>query len=65
MLLSCAGSSHETAAARALIDIEDLSAEEVATKAMKIATSMCVYTNDSYRIEILDCSKEAEQKEGE
>lgn len=63
MLLCCVGSYYTTAAARALIDIEELSAEEVATKAMKIATSMCVYTNDSYRIEIMDCAKEEEKKE--
>jgi ATP-dependent protease HslVU (ClpYQ) peptidase subunit len=49
------------AAARALIDIEELSAEEVATKAMKIASSMCVYTNESYRIEVLDTKEKEEE----
>jgi len=58
---------NSTAAARALIDIPDLSAEEVATKAMKIASSMCVYTNDCYRMEIMDTvePKEEEPKEEE
>lgn len=53
-----------TAAARALVDIEELSAEDIATKAMKIASSMCVYTNDNYRMEILEfAEKEDEKKE--
>ncbi|ETO36967.1 ATP-dependent protease peptidase subunit [Reticulomyxa filosa] len=38
------GGHFAEAAARALID-SDLSADEIATKAMKIAADMCVYTN--------------------
>jgi ATP-dependent protease HslVU (ClpYQ) peptidase subunit len=46
------------------VDIEELSAEDIATKAMKIASSMCVYTNDNYRMEILEfAEKEDEKKE--
>jgi len=56
------GSAFAIAAARALIDIEELSAEDVARKAMKIATQMCVYTNDSYMVEIMD-TKEADENE--
>lgn len=37
-----------TAAARALMSVEDMSAEEVAHKAMDIASDMCVYTNKNY-----------------
>lgn len=47
-----------TAAARALVDIDDLSAEEVATKAMKVASNMCVYTNDTYLKELMDTTEE-------
>jgi ATP-dependent HslUV protease subunit HslV len=47
------GSGHALAAARALIDYPDLSAEDVALKAMKIAASMCIYTNDKFVIEKL------------
>ena len=47
-----------TAAARALIDIEELSAEEVAEKAMKVATNMDVFTNDQYRKEVMDTKEE-------
>ena len=36
------------AAARALIDVPDMTAEDIAKKAMGIASSMCVHTNDNY-----------------
>jgi hypothetical protein len=42
------------AAARALLDFPDLSAEEVAKKAMDIASDMCIYTNKEFLIENLD-----------
>jgi ATP-dependent HslUV protease subunit HslV len=48
-----------SAAARALMDT-DMSAEEVAKKAMEIASDMCVYTNNNFKVEILD-SKRAEK----
>ena len=41
------------AAARALADT-DLSAEEIARKAMAIAADICVYTNTSLTLEFLD-----------
>ena len=47
------GGNYALAAARALADME-LSAEEVARKAMKIAAEICVYTNDTLTIESLD-----------
>ena len=37
-----------TAAAKALVDVPELSAMEVAEKAMLIAAEMCVYTNDNF-----------------
>lgn len=43
-----------TAAARALKDFPDLSAEEVARKAMDVASDMCIYTNKEFLIELLD-----------
>jgi ATP-dependent HslUV protease subunit HslV len=36
------------AAARALMSVDDMTAEEVAKKAMKIAASMCVHTNEEF-----------------
>jgi hypothetical protein len=36
------------AAARALMSVEDMGAEDVAKKAMDIAADMCVYTNKNF-----------------
>ena len=47
------GGNYALAAARALIDT-DKSAEEVARKAMKIASEICVYTNENFVVETLD-----------
>lgn len=46
------GGSYALAAARALIDYE-ADAEVIARKAMAIAASICVYTNDSLTVETL------------
>lgn len=46
------GGNYALAAARALYD-QDMSAEEIATKAMQIAADICVYTNDNFTIEKL------------
>ena len=47
------GGNYALAAARALVDT-DLSAEEIARKAMAIAAEICVYTNDQVVVESLD-----------
>jgi ATP-dependent HslUV protease, peptidase subunit HslV len=47
------GGNYALAAARALIDIPGLSAEDIAKKAMAIAASICVFTNDKVSIESL------------
>jgi ATP-dependent HslUV protease subunit HslV len=47
------GGNYAIAAARALID-QDISAEEAARKAMKIAGDLCIYTNHSIVLEKLD-----------
>jgi len=46
------GGNYALAAARALYD-QDLSAEEIAKKSLKIAADICVYTNDNIIIEKL------------
>lgn len=46
------GGNYALAAARALYD-QDLSAEEIATKAMQIAADICVYTNENIVVEKL------------
>lgn len=40
------GGNYALAAARALVDATDLSAKDIAYKALKIASEICVYTND-------------------
>lgn len=58
------GGPYAVAAARALVHIPDLSAEEVARKSMEIAADMCVYTNNNFRMEVIDAKeKEEEEKE--
>lgn len=45
------GGNYALAAARALIQNTDLSAKEIAEKALHIAASICVYTNDNIIVE--------------
>lgn len=47
------GGNYALSAAKALLDL-DLTAEEIARKAMKIASEICVYTNENVVLEILD-----------
>jgi ATP-dependent HslUV protease subunit HslV len=47
------GGNYALAAARALIDIPGLDAETIAKKALAIAASICVFTNDKVTIESL------------
>lgn len=47
------GGNFALAAARALIRNTDLSAEEIAFKALEVAASICVYTNDHITVETL------------
>ncbi len=45
------GGNYALSAAKALIYNTDLSAREIAVKAMEIASSICVFTNNNYVIE--------------
>jgi ATP-dependent HslUV protease subunit HslV len=47
------GGNYALAAARALLGVGDLSAEEIARRAMRIAADICVYTNENIIIETL------------
>jgi ATP-dependent HslUV protease subunit HslV len=47
------GGSYALAAARALIDREDMDAEAIARRAMEIAADICIYTNRNFTIETL------------
>jgi ATP-dependent HslUV protease, peptidase subunit HslV len=48
------GGGYALAAARALLAIDGLDAEEVARRAMTIAAGICIYTNDKVTMEKLD-----------
>ena len=48
------GGSYAQAAARALVENTDLSAHEITKKALAIAASICVYTNQNIIIEDLE-----------
>ena len=47
------GGNYALAAARALMAVEGLAAEEIARRAMKIAAEICVYTNGNIVVESL------------
>jgi len=50
------GGPYAQAAARALVAHSDLDAEAIAREAMRIAASLCIYTNDNIILETLDNS---------
>jgi ATP-dependent HslUV protease subunit HslV len=47
------GGSFALAAARALISVKDLDAEEIARRSIDIAADICIYTNKNILIESL------------
>lgn len=53
------GGNYATAAARALMMHTQLDSPSIAKEAMKIASELCIYTNDSIICEVLIAEKEA------
>ena len=47
------GGNYALAAARALCQNTDYTAEEIAKKSLKIASEICVYTNDNIKVETI------------
>ena len=47
------GGPYALAAARALLDVTELSAREIAEKSLRIAAEICLYTNDQITLEEL------------
>ncbi|PCJ01957.1 MAG: HslU--HslV peptidase proteolytic subunit [Alphaproteobacteria bacterium] len=47
------GGNYALAAARALYDQKDMTAEDIARKSIKIAADICVYTNENITVETL------------
>ena len=48
------GGAYALSAARALIDIKDLTIEDVAQRSMKIAADLCIYTNSNIIMETIE-----------
>ncbi len=48
------GGNYALSAARALMTVDGISAEEIARRSMKIAADICVYTNGNFILETLD-----------
>ena len=48
------GGGYALAAARALIGIDSMEAEEIVRRAMAIAAGICIYTNDKITLEKLE-----------
>lgn len=51
------GGPYAMAAAKALIEHTDLSAKEIALSAMRVASELCIYTNDHISVEAIDKNK--------
>lgn len=47
------GSGFALAAARAYLDVSDLTAEEIARRSLLIASQICIYTDDIFTVEVL------------
>lgn len=47
------GGNYALAAARALCQNTDYSAHEIAQKSLKIASEICVFTNDNIKVEVI------------
>ena len=47
------GGLYAQSAAKALLDVEGMTARMIAEKSMKIAAELCVYTNDNFVIKEL------------
>jgi ATP-dependent HslUV protease subunit HslV len=48
------GGPFALSAARALVDLDGMSAEAIARKAMAIAADICVYTNTHLTLEVIE-----------
>ena len=56
------GGNYALAAARALLTMEELSAEAIARRSMRIAADICVYTNHSVIVETISGALAVEQR---
>ena len=59
------GGPYALAAARAMVRYSDLTATEIARESVKIASEICIYTNDRILVEELNLEEEPGKKPGE
>jgi hypothetical protein len=52
------GGPYALAAARAMVRYSELTATEIAREAVKIASEICIYTNDRITVEEIDLEEE-------
>jgi len=57
------GGPYALAAARAMVRYSDLQATDIAREAVKIASEICIYTNDHITVEELDIEQDTEPEE--
>jgi ATP-dependent HslUV protease subunit HslV len=57
------GAPYALAAARAMVRFSQLPASEIALEAVRIASEICIYTNDNITVEELDCGDERSSDE--
>ena len=48
------GGNYAYSAAKAYLDASELKADEIARRSLEIAASICVYTNDSITLEVIE-----------
>lgn len=56
------GGNYALSAARALLTVDGLGAEEIVRRSMKIAGDICVYTNHSVRVETIKAASDQESR---
>ena len=52
------GGAYALSAARALVDVDGLSAEDIARRSMAIAADICVFTNTHLTLEVIELAKD-------
>ena len=56
------GGLYAQSAAKAMVDLDGLTAEQIARKSMRIAGDLCVYTNHSNTVEVLNTDEHTAQQ---
>ena len=57
------GGAYAQSAAKALLENTDLPPEEIVKKALKIASELCIYTNDNFVLETITPNESQNNKD--